>query len=126
MPGLDALLLANESRPELSEATPTVVAVERSIRTDLGRSWTLDAIARRLDMSPRSLQRALSLESSRFSDVLDRVRVDEATRLLAHSELSVTEIGYVCGFADTSHFSRRFKQRQGTSPSAYRAARAGQ
>ncbi|MBX3227093.1 MAG: helix-turn-helix domain-containing protein [Labilithrix sp.] len=35
----------------------------------------------------------------------------EASRLLETTELSVTEIGYACGFADTAHFSRRFKRR---------------
>ena len=124
MPGLDSLLLAGEARPELTERSPIVAAVEAAIRSDLGRSWTLNEIARRLATSPRSLQRALATESARFVDVLDEIRVAEAKRLLLGSELSVTQIGYVCGFADTSHFSRRFKQRLGVSPSALRARTA--
>lgn len=120
MAGLDALLLSGESRPELIERSATVTAVEAVVRTDLGRSWTLSEIASRLGSSPRSLQRALAAESARFADLLDQIRVDEAQRLLLGSELSVTQIGYVCGFADTSHFSRRFKQRLGMPPSALR------
>ncbi|MCB9656235.1 MAG: helix-turn-helix transcriptional regulator [Polyangiales bacterium] len=125
MPGLDAHLLAGETRPELLESTATVGAVERIARADLGRTWTLSDVAARLGQSPRTLQRALAAEEARFSDVLDRVRVDAAARLLETSALSVTEIGYVCGFADTSHFSRRFKQRRGRSPSAYRSEADG-
>lgn len=122
MPGLDSLLLAGESRPALGESTPTVASVERIVRSDLGRTWTLANVASRLDTSTRSLQRSLATESSRFSEVMDKIRVDEAKRLLRSTELSVTEIGYVCGFADTSHFSRRFKGRVGVSPTAYRSA----
>jgi AraC-like DNA-binding protein len=121
MAGLDALLRANDARPELREATQTAASVESVVRTDLGRTWTLHEVATKLDTSTRSLQRALSNEHTRFSDLLDRVRTDEAAHLLRQSDLSVTEIGYVCGFADTSHFSRRFKRRIGSSPSAYRA-----
>ncbi|MCA9667839.1 MAG: helix-turn-helix transcriptional regulator [Myxococcales bacterium] len=122
MPGLDEMLLASDARGELVERERVVAAVERVARADLGRTWTVADVAARLDTSPRSLQRSLSAEGARFSDVLDQLRVAEAQRLLRHSELSVTEIGYVCGFADTSHFSRRFKQRVGSSPSAYRGA----
>lgn len=122
MPGLDELLLSGETRPPLDEVTETVAAVERIVRTDMGRTWTVADVAARLDTSPRSLQRALSAESTRFSEVVDALRVSEARRLLETTELSVTEIGYVCGFADTSHFSRRFKARVGASPSAHRAA----
>ena len=120
MPGLDMLLLSRESRPELIERSQTVGAVRDVVRADLGRSWTLHEVAARLETSPRSLQRALAAESARFADLLDEIRVEEAQRLLVGSELSVTEIGYVCGFADASHFSRRFKQRLGVPPSAMR------
>ena len=122
MAGLDALLRANDARPELRESGEMTARVERVVRADLGRTWTLKEVAARLDTSSRSLQRALSAESARFSDLLDQTRVDEAARLLRSSELTVTEIGYVCGFADTSHFSRRFKQRTGASPSVYRSS----
>lgn len=122
MPGLDALLLSGETRQALEERTATVAAVERVVLTDLGRTWTLAGVASRLDTSTRSLQRSLAAESARFSAVLDETRVAEAKRLLHSTELSVTEIGYVCGFADTSHFSRRFKGRVGLAPSAFRSS----
>jgi AraC family transcriptional regulator len=51
---------------------------------------------------------------------VDRIRDEEAARLLRDSDLSITETGYVCGFADSAHFSLSFKKRHGASPSAYR------
>jgi len=123
MPGLDEVLLAGETRSELAEVSETVAGIERIVRSDMARTWTVREVANRLDTSTRSLQRALASESARFSDVVDQLRVTEAKRLLESTELTVTEIGYVCGFADTSHFSRRFKTRIGTSPSAHRAGK---
>lgn len=120
MEGLDELLLSREARPELSESGASTAAIAGLIRKDLGRTWTLFDVAQRLETAPRTLQRALSSEGTNFSDLVDGLRVDEAMRLLESSELSVTQIGYVCGFADTSHFSRRFKKRVGRSPSQYR------
>lgn len=77
-------------------------------------------MAEALGTSPRSLQRSLAALGERYSDVADRIRNDEAARLLSDSALSITEVGYVCGFADSAHFSRALKKRFGRTPSAYR------
>lgn len=120
LPGLDEVLLAKDERTELAEAPESVQSVERVIRGDLGRTWTVAEVASALDTSTRSLQRALSTAGTKFSDVVDRVRLTEAKRLVETTKLTLTEIGYVTGFADTAHFSRRFKQRYGVPPSKLR------
>ncbi len=120
MPGLDEVLLNQESRPQLEESSPTVTLIERVAEKDLGRTWTLREVAAKLDTSSRSLQRTLANEGTKFSEVIELLRVREARRLLENTALTVTEIGYICGFADTSHFCRRFKLNEGVSPSAFR------
>ena len=121
MQGLDELLLANPPARALSESQGTAALVEAVMRSDLGRTWRLPEVAAELGMAPRSLQRALASEHQRYSDVLDRVRNVEAARLLRATNLSVTEIGYICGFADAAHFSRSFKKRHDKAPSVFRA-----
>ncbi|MCA9609982.1 MAG: helix-turn-helix transcriptional regulator [Myxococcales bacterium] len=123
MPGLDALLLANVDERALREAPRVVTRLEEVLRGDLARSWRLEDVADALELAPRSLQRALSRAGTSFTRVLDRVRVEEAARLLEGSDLSITEIGFVCGFSDGAHFGRRFLAHRGARPSAYRAAR---
>lgn len=44
----------------------------------------------------------------------------EASRLLAFTQLPVTEVGYRLGFDDPSYFSRRFRALRGEAPSDYR------
>lgn len=49
-------------------------------------------------------------------------RLQEARRLLAESNASVTEIAYACGFGSGSYFSRIFTREMGCTPVKYRAS----
>lgn len=87
---------------------------------------TKQQIARRLGMSPRSLQRMLAAEGASFKGLLAEARLSVAQSYLDEGRLAITEIAFVLGFADTSAFSRAFKRWTGTPPSDYaRRARPG-
>ena len=120
MPGLDDLLLDQARLKELEDRPGVAAAVERLIRKDLGRRWSLDRVARELLLSKRTLQRRLAESGQRFSDLVLDVRTQESLRLLSDTELSVTMIGYACGFSDTAHFTNTFRKRMGTTPSTWR------
>jgi AraC-like DNA-binding protein len=79
------------------------------------------AIARSLGMSARNLQRHLAGERTSFKALLDEARVTLARNYVEEGRLSVTEIAFVLGFADTSTFSRAFKRWTGRSPRDYAA-----
>lgn len=49
-----------------------------------------------------------------------RRRMLRAQQLLVQSQLPLTEIALRCGFYSASHFSNRFRQVHGVSPSVYR------
>jgi two-component system, response regulator YesN len=55
-----------------------------------------------------------------YNDYMRLLRMDQAKRLLAHTELTVQEIAAKCGFADESYFRKLFRQETGSSPKAYR------
>jgi len=80
---------------------------------------TKGEIARRLGMSPRSLQRVLADEGTTFQDLLAEARLTLARNYLDEGRLPVTEIAFVLGFADTSAFSRAFKRWTGSAPSEF-------
>lgn len=123
MAGLDDLLLDRARLDELDDHPGIAAAVERIVREDLGRRWSLGEVAGRLFVSKRTLQRRLADVDATFSDLVLGIRVAEARRLLAESDLNVTAVGYVCGFADSAHFSHSFKRFVGEAPGRWRQAR---
>ncbi len=84
---------------------------------------TKPAVARRLAMSPRNLQRHLAGEGTSFKTLLNESRAVLARHYLDQGRVPVTEIAFVLGFADVSAFSRAFKRWTGLSPSEYAAGR---
>jgi AraC family transcriptional regulator len=53
-------------------------------------------------------------------DYLIRQRVERTKHLLSGGDMPLSEIALAAGFADQSHFSRRFRQHVGMSPRDYR------
>ena len=86
---------------------------------------TLADVARSLAVSERSLQRRLSEEGTTFRDEVDAVRQVTATMLLEDPGLALSEVSWLLGFSDQRAFTRAFRRWSGTTPSAWRAGRAG-
>ena len=57
-----------------------------------------------------------------FSDIVRRLRMEEAAQLLRHDRLSAKQIAYMVGYSSPEHFSRTFKAYYGVSPDAWRRA----
>jgi len=56
-----------------------------------------------------------------IGEYVQRLRVEHASRLLADHTIALSEIAYITGFSDQSHFTRIFKRVAGTTPAAYRS-----
>ncbi|WP_374594463.1 AraC family transcriptional regulator ligand-binding domain-containing protein [Aquabacterium sp.] len=79
-----------------------------------------EAVAARLCMSERTLQRRLTDEGTTFADLVDVVRREMAERLLVHGNLTPTEMSFALGFSDPSNFYRACKRWFGRSPRVLR------
>ena len=55
-----------------------------------------------------------------FRDYLNKVRVEEAKRLLISTDYQIMEIAVACGFNDQSYFTKVFKKYTGLSPRSFR------
>lgn len=55
-----------------------------------------------------------------FTEYVQRLRLDYATNLLIHSDLSVSDICFQSGFRSVSYFIKIFKSANGTPPHEYR------
>jgi AraC-like DNA-binding protein len=114
----DDILARSEPAGDLRAAVRRALA-GRLEASDIG----LEAVAARLAMSPRSLQRGLAAEGTRLSTVIDELRRDLAVGHLDAGRLSLAEIGFVLGFSEPSAFHRAFRRWTGTTPDAYRRSR---
>ncbi|MEU7875444.1 AraC family transcriptional regulator ligand-binding domain-containing protein [Dactylosporangium sp. NPDC049140] len=86
---------------------------------------SMTAVARRLAVSSRTLQRQLHLEGATFQVILARTREDLARHYLGHGAMSPAEIAYLLGYDDTNSFYRAFRTWTGTTPQALRSAGTG-
>ena len=82
---------------------------------------SIEEVAASLSLHPRSLLRKLKAQGTTFRDVLNETRFEVACQLLGGTRLSITEIGLVFGYSDTSVFTRSFERQCGLAPSEWRA-----
>ena len=94
-----------------------VAAISTSIQTG---TCTLSHVAKLLNMSERSLQRALLKEGTSFRKLSESVRKSEALRYLQKTSLPLKEVAYLLGFNEFSAFSRAVKNWFGQSPKTFR------
>lgn len=83
-----------------------------------------ETVAERFSLSLRTLHRQLKqhtgLTPQRY---LNRLRLTRARHLLRHSDESVTNIAFRCGFGDSNHFSTLFRREFDWSPRDIRQGR---
>jgi AraC-like DNA-binding protein len=79
-----------------------------------------EQIAKRLAMSPRSLQRHLAASGLSFQTLCDEVRHRSALELLRESATPIQEVAFVLGYQDVPSFYRAFKRWTGKTPAEVR------
>jgi AraC-like DNA-binding protein len=86
-----------------------------------GGEPSLERIADRLGLTPRTLQRKLQELGTSYNDVLDQMRRQLAMRYLREPQMAICEVAYLLGFSETSSFHRAFKRWTGVTPKEFRS-----
>ena len=106
----------------LSPADGLTSQVRRALASRVaGGDTGIQAVARQLATTPRTLQRRLAEQGSSYQDLLDVTRREAAAGYLAHSTLSICEIAYLLGYSEAAAFHRAFKRWNAETPQAFRA-----
>lgn len=95
------------------------------------REYLGEHLEESIDMN--KLAKSLGLSYSRFRSIFKEqtgtaphqyqidIRLNKARYLLSDSNLSISRVAEILGFSSAYYFSRLFKDRNGSSPSAYRS-----
>lgn len=87
----------------------------------LEEAVTLEAAANRFGMSRSLLAREFRRHTGQsFVGYCNRRRLERAAGLMASGDTSVAEAAFAAGFANLSHFHRKFKSVYGMTPAAFR------
>jgi signal transduction histidine kinase/DNA-binding response OmpR family regulator/ligand-binding sensor domain-containing protein len=116
--------------PSTTLTTPDEAFLTRlreAIEAHLGdEEFGVEELAREIGQSRATLYRKLKeLDAPSPVDLIRKIRLEHAARLLAEGAGSVSEVAYAVGFRSVAHFSTRFKDYHGSTPSGFRQTHRG-
>lgn len=120
-------LLEDQCRSQLEFRQVVGIAgqVRQLLLGPLGLVASLEDVAQRLAMSPRSLRRRLEEEGSSYRELVENERRQLAVRLLEGTAMKLDEMALQLGYGDTASFTRAFRRWFDCAPGEYRRSHAG-
>ncbi|MCA9691450.1 MAG: AraC family transcriptional regulator ligand-binding domain-containing protein [Nannocystaceae bacterium] len=107
-------VLAHERANRFDAAlAPVVDAIWRNAEEGL---YEVGALARRLSITPRSLQRMVATRGTTPRALIDRIRATRAADLLRDSQRSIAEVAGLLGYTEETSFRRAFRRWTGAWP----------
>lgn len=106
-----------ESVPNLADLLHVLSYIENNFAENI----TLNELCKIANMSRSTLLKQFSKLCKRSpTDYLQTIRVENACKMLEHSDSSIAQIAQDCGFYDSSHFSKIFFRMKNILPKDYR------
>jgi transcriptional regulator GlxA family with amidase domain len=92
-----------------------------AIEVSFNERLDIDALASRLGLSRRHLERAFKTDLGMgIYEALRRYRLTIARNLIRDTDAAILEIAFECGFSSSSNFTLQFRQVYGTTPRRFR------
>lgn len=114
----------NEKKSKSKKPPLWVKDLKEMIQDQIDTQFTFDLkqISNHLELNPSYLSREFSkyFDDLNFGDYVRKLRIEKAIALIENADYTLTEIAYMTGFSDQSHFTRIFKLHTGRNPSSYR------
>ena len=97
--------------------------IMKVVNENLGDSdFNVEKMCDEVGVSRTQLHRKLKeMTGVPTSEFLRNIRLNEAARLIRERKINITQVSYMVGFANNSHFSTAFKKYFGMSPTEYAA-----
>jgi len=99
-----------------------VKELKEIMQDQIDTAISLKEISKDLDINAAYLSREFSkyFDNLTFGEYIRKQRIEKAIELLNNADYTLTEIAYLTGFSDQSHFTRIFKKHTGKNPSAFK------
>lgn len=109
---------------EQTETDTELAVIKRFIAERLALGVPgLANVAHHVGDSTRSLQRKLEARATRYTQLVEQVRIELAENIIGDEKISLAEMAILLGFADQSTFQRAFKRWFALTPGEYRRQR---
>lgn len=104
----------------LHEQSSTLDRIQQELLFPHDEQPSFDKLARRLNMSARTLRRHLAAEGISFKSLLNDIRKKRALDLISSTNMPIETIATELGYRDVANFYHAFKLWTGITPSNYR------
>ncbi len=109
------------SRTKPSRKNHNLQQALKYIHNNFSTEISLDRVAGTAGISKYHFSRLFKeMTGLTYQSYLNRVRIEQAKKLLNDDALSITDTGYAVGYSDLTHFERIFKKLTGITPSQFR------
>lgn len=111
----------NYSVEQTSKGADRLTTAISYVRDHLHERISQPEVANRVNMAPQSFSRFFRAQTGRtFVSFVNEMRITEACHLLATTDKDILDIALSCGYANISHFNRKFLENKSLTPSLYR------
>ena len=108
---------------DISSSRQLIVNIKYYINRNFSGGISVDSIAQNFGMNASYLGRLFKSETGeKLIDYIFSVRMDNAKRLLADTDMTVREVAISVGYSQIKYFGAVFKEHTGRTPSDYRRA----
>ncbi|NOU67759.1 helix-turn-helix domain-containing protein [Paenibacillus sp. LMG 31461] len=108
------------AQKNIRKMDPRIEEVLHLLSGQMREQIRLEDLAQTVGLSPSRLSH-LFKESTGYSiiDTLNRMRIQQAVMMLAHTGRSASDVCYDVGFQNYNHFTNQFRKWQGMTPSMF-------
>ncbi|MEY2922459.1 MAG: hypothetical protein RL108_1085 [Bacteroidota bacterium] len=91
------------------------------IQNNFNSNITLQQVASQIYLTESNFCKFFKKATGKtFSDYLNEIRINEASRLLLQTDKTISQISFECGFETLSYFNRVFLKKKNQTPSVFR------
>ena len=117
----DMIRILEASPYEIMSLTEKKEKIDRYISSNLLSKVSLEEISSYLGMNRTYFCLFFKKHYGKgFSDYLNDLRIDKATKMLADRDMQISDIARECGFKTAPYFTRAFRRSRGMSPAEFR------